>query len=47
MAGKPAKTKKRLFAVLRIALMAVVAVVIGVNVYLWNARSLRGNARSL
>lgn len=43
MAGKPAKTKKRLFAVLRIALMAVVAVVIGVNVYLWNARSLMGN----
>ena len=43
MAGKPAKTKKRLFAVLRIARMAVVAVVIGVNVYLWNARSLMGN----
>ena len=43
MAEKPAKTKKRLFAVVRITLLAVVAVVLGVNVYLWNARSLMGN----
>jgi len=44
MSEKPAKTKKRLFALLRIVLLTVVAVVIGVNVYLWNARSLMGNS---
>ena len=43
MSEKPAKTKKRLFAALRITLLAVVAIVIGINVYLWNARSLMGN----
>lgn len=43
MSEKHAKTKKRLFAVLRIALLSLVAVVIGVSVYLWNARSLLGN----
>jgi len=37
------RKKKMVFAVLRFVLLAVVAVVIGVNVYLWNARSLMGN----
>lgn len=35
--------KKIWFAVLRFVLLAFVAVVVGVNVYLWNARSLMGN----
>jgi len=37
-------TKKKVYAVLRIVLLTVVAVVIGVNVYLWNARTLGGNS---
>ena len=35
--------KKTILAVLRVAVLAAVAVVLGVNVYLWNARSLMGN----
>ena len=37
--------KKRIWsAVLRFSLMALVAVVVGVNVYLWNAKTLVGNS---
>lgn len=43
MSEKSAKKKKQLFSVLRITLLTMVAVVIGVNIYLWNARSLMGN----
>lgn len=44
MSEKSAKKKKLLFSVLRITLLTMVAVVIGVNIYLWNARSLMGNS---
>lgn len=43
MHKKPIGKKKMVLTALRIVLLAAVAVVIGVNVYLWNARSLMGN----
>ena len=35
---------KKLKAILRTVFLVAVALVLGVNVYLWNARSLMGNA---
>jgi len=43
MEVKKAK-KKKLFSVLRIVILSAAAVVLGVNVYLWNARTLVGNS---
>jgi len=43
MTGKHIKKPRALFTVLRICLLVFVALVIGVNVYLWNAKSLMGN----
>lgn len=44
MQTKPRTKKKILTTVLRLCLLAFVAIVLGVNVYLWNARSLVGSA---
>ena len=43
MQRQPRTKKKILTKVLRLCLLAFVAVVLGVNVYLWNARSLVGS----
>ena len=39
-----AATKKKMFSVLRMLALIVAAIVLGVNMYLWNARTLVGNS---
>lgn len=44
MSNTPKHKKKILLAVLRVCLLAFAGTVLGINVYLWNAKSLVGNA---
>ena len=44
MHATPGKKKKILSTVLRVGVLALAGIVLGVNVYLWNARSLVGNS---
>ena len=43
MRRKTGKTEKR-YGVLRRVLLVIISLVLGINVYLWNASSLAGNA---